>query len=101
MIQYRISNVKYNNNYTSVFPNKPKVLVVNFLHFFATCSATNVYLYFNRGNVVGNAARVWAGWSAVRVPEGVRDSSLLRNVHTGSGVHLASYSLGTGDLSSR
>jgi hypothetical protein len=30
MFVYRISNVKYNNNYTSVFPNKPKVLVVNF-----------------------------------------------------------------------
>ena len=35
----------------------------------------------------------------VRIPVGAGDFSVLQNVHTDSGVHPASYSLCTGDLS--
>jgi hypothetical protein len=46
-------------------------------------------------NITGIVTRLQAGRSGVRIPAGVRDFSLLQNVQNGSGVHLASYTMGT------
>jgi hypothetical protein len=46
-------------------------------------------------NVISIATRLWIGQSGVQFPAGVRDSSVLRNIQTGSGTHPASYIMGT------
>ena len=52
-----------------------------------------------RDNVIGMVTRLQAGLSEVRVPAGTKDLRLLQNVQTCSGVHPASYSMGTGGSS--
>ena len=42
---------------------------------------------------VGTTTTLRGGWSGVRIPPGANYFYLLRNVHFGSGAHLASYSL--------
>ena len=53
----------------------------------------------NWSSIVGTATRLWTGRPGVQIPVGVRDSSLLRNIQTGSGVHPDSYSVVTVGLS--
>jgi hypothetical protein len=50
-----------------------------------------------RDNVIDMVTRLQAGPSEVRIPAGTKDLRLLQNVQTCSGVHPASYSVGTGD----
>jgi len=42
---------------------------------------------------------LWVGQSEVGILGGPRDFSLSQNIHTGSGAHPASYSVGTGVIS--
>jgi hypothetical protein len=51
------------------------------------------------GSIVGMATRLQAGQSGVRILVGARDFSLLQNIHTVSGTHPASCSVGMGILS--
>ena len=51
--------------------------------------------FWNRGSVVGIVTVLLTGRFGARIPVGVRDFPLLRNVQTGSGTHTASYSVGT------
>jgi hypothetical protein len=44
----------------------------------------------------GIETKLRAGRTGVRIPAGTRDLSLLQNVYTCSGAHLACYSVGTG-----
>jgi hypothetical protein len=41
------------------------------------------------------SARLWAGWSGIRVPEEAGTFSLYHGVQTASGAHPASYPMGT------
>jgi hypothetical protein len=50
-----------------------------------------------RNNVDGIATRLQAAWCGVESPVEATDFSLLQNVQTNFGAHLASYSMGTGD----
>lgn len=59
----------------------------------------NMEHYWSSGSVVGLATRLQAGWPGIRIPVGLRDSSLLQNFQAGPGAHLASYSVGTGVIS--
>lgn len=52
-----------------------------------------------RDNVIDMVTRLQAGLSKVRIPAGTQDLRFLQNVRTCSGVHPASYSMGTGDSS--
>ena len=46
--------------------------------------------------LVGIVTRLWAGRYGVGISAETKDFSLPQNFHTGSGVHPASFSLGTG-----
>ena len=48
---------------------------------------------------VSIATRLGAARSGVRIPADAEDFFLLQNVQAGSGVHLASYSIGTAVIS--
>ena len=54
------------------------------------------FLYLSLYSVVGIATKLRAGWSGVQLLVGASDLCLLQNVQTGSGVHPAVYSMGTG-----
>ena len=56
-----------------------------------------VKVWASRYSAVGIVTGLRAGLSRVRISV-VRDSSVFQNVHTGSGAHPASYSIGTGFL---
>jgi len=45
--------------------------------------------FWNRGSVVGIVTVLLTGRFGARIPVGVRDFPLLRNVETGSGTHTA------------
>jgi hypothetical protein len=43
-------------------------------------------------SVIGIATRLLAGWSGIPIPTGIRDFSLLQNVHIGFGALSVCYS---------
>ena len=47
-------------------------------------------MMINRGSVVHTQTRLWAGWSAIRFPLGVRDFFFRQNVQTGETDHMVS-----------
>jgi hypothetical protein len=54
-----------------------------------------VSLYLETGTAQWYSARLWARWSAFRVPAGAGNFSLHHRIQTGSGTHPASYPMGT------
>ena len=53
----------------------------------------------SQSSIFGIVTRLRVGQSRVQMPVWARDLSFLQNVQTGSGTHLAKYSVGTGVLS--
>jgi len=51
---------------------------------------------YSRDSVVGRRALLRAGWCRVDIPSRVRESSLIQNVQSCSGLHTASYSMDLG-----
>jgi hypothetical protein len=53
-------------------------------------------VYGSWSNIVGIMTEVWAGCSGVQIQAGAREFSLLQNVQTDSGAHLAPHSVRDG-----
>jgi hypothetical protein len=64
-----------------------------------SCLKQNQFKIRCRDSVVSIVTRLRAERPGVWIPAKARDLSLLKNLRTGSGVHLASYSSGSGVLS--
>ena len=63
------------------------------------CRFESSSLYRSHDSVVGTEIMLRAGRSGVRIQVRANGFPLLRNVHSDSGAHPSSYSLGAGDLS--
>lgn len=59
----------------------------------------DIFVSGTQGSVVGIATKLLAERSGIRIQVGTIAFCLLQNVHTNSGVHSASYSMGSGVLS--
>ena len=85
---------KCTTSFRSVFINSIDVLFGSYKPPFVTSQRPPVSLWSR--SIIVRIATIWSGRSGVRISVEKRDTSLLRNVQTGSKTRPASYSIFTG-----